>query len=294
MTAKWALAVVGLMVMASAASAADAERKIDPTFLHRNTATARETPSDITAAGCHYKPLFGEGDADANPGSGIARFAVVVVDPGANCKSVSYPEEDQIYVVLAGAGTAAYAADRVKLAKEDFLYLPATVPHALQNSSATPLRVAVMGYRTHGFSKGAVPPGPLKDNIANVHLELVGSHPTSTHYRLLLGDSSQKRDRFDIGSVVTSLFLMEIDPSGTNFPHHHPREEEIYLVLDGHGDQVAGSGMDGIAARFPAGPGDAYYYRANATVGYYSAPNVKSRILCIRSWQPGLQPGSGK
>jgi hypothetical protein len=65
-------------------------------------------------------------------------------------------------------------------------------------------------------------------------------------------------------------------------------------VLDGHGDQVAGSGADGIAGRYKAGPGDAYYYRANATVGYYSAPNVKSRILCIRSWQPGLQPGSGK
>jgi hypothetical protein len=32
--------------------------------------------------------------------------------------------------------------------------------------------------------------------------------------------------------------------------------------------------------------------RANATVGYYRAPDVKSRILCIRSWQPGLQPGS--
>ena len=54
---------------------------------------------------------------------------------------------------------------------------------------------------------------------------------------------------------------------------------------------VAGSGADGIAGRYKAGPGDAYYYRANATVGYYSAPNVKSRILCIRSWQPGLQPG---
>ena len=116
-----------------------------------------------------------------------------------------------------------------------------------------------------------LPPHPLKDNIANVPLELVGSHPTSTHYRLLIGDSSQTRDRIDIGSVVTSLFLMEIDPGGTNFPHHHPREEEIYLVLDGHGDQVAGSGVDGIAGRFPAGPGDAYYYRANATVGYYSA-----------------------
>jgi mannose-6-phosphate isomerase-like protein (cupin superfamily) len=279
-------------LLAQPAMAAEAERKIDPTFLHRTIASGREAASDISTAGCHYKPLFGQGDADANPDSGIARFAVVTVDPGASCKSVRYPGEDQIYVVLNGAGGAAYGSEQVKLAKEDFLYLPATVPHALRNTSGAAMTVAVMGYRTKGFAQGVLPPHPLKDNIANVPLELVGSHPTSTHYRLLLGDSSQTRDRIDIGSVVTSLFLMEIDPGGTNFPHHHPREEEIYLVLDGHGDQVAGSGLDGVAGRFKAGPGDAYYYRANATVGYYSAPNVKSRILCIRSWQPGLQPGS--
>jgi mannose-6-phosphate isomerase-like protein (cupin superfamily) len=285
MKKNWAFACLGLAMAIPAASAA--ERKIDPTFLHRKTTTAKEALSDITAAGCHYKPLFG-----GAPGSGVARFAVVVIDPGAHCKPVTYAGEDQIFVVLNGAGTASYGSEQVKLAKEDFLYLPATVPHALRNTSSAALTVAVMGYRTDGFPRGAPPPKPLKDNIANVPLELVGSHPTSTHYRLLLGDSSQTRDRFDIGSVVTSLFLMEIDPGGTNFPHHHPREEEIYLVLDGHGEQVAGSGADGIAGRFPAGPGDAYYYRANATVGYYSAPNVKSRILCIRSWQPGLQPGS--
>lgn len=289
-----AFAIIGLAAIVPAASAAEAERKIDPTFLHRTSATAREAASDITAAGCHYKPLFGEGDADATPGSGVARFGIVVVDPGVACKSVSYAGEDQIFVVLNGAGTASYDSQQVALGKEDFLYLPATVPHALRNNSNAALTVAIMGYRTDGFPKGALPPKPLKDNIAQVPLELVGSHPTSTHYRLLLGDSSQTRDRFDIGSVVTSLFLMEIDPGGTNFPHHHPREEEIYLVLDGHGEQVAGSGADGIAGRFAAGPGDAYYYRANATVGYYSAPNVKSRILCIRSWQPGLQPGSQK
>ena len=294
MRANWGLALLGLIAAAQPGWAADEDRKIDPTFLHRNTAKLADVASDITAPGCHYKPMFGEGVADANPDSGIARFAVVVVDAGASCKPVSYPGEDQIYVVLNGSGAASYGNEQVPLAKEDFLYLPATVSHALRNTSGAPVTVAVMGYRIKGFAPGAMPPHPLKDNIANVPLELVGSHPTSTHYRLLLGDSSQTRDRIDIGSVVTSLFLMEIDPGGTNFPHHHPREEEIYLVLDGHGDQVAGSGADGIAARFPAGPGDAYYYRANATVGYYSAPNVKSRILCIRSWQPGLQPGSGR
>ena len=40
------------------------ERQIDPTFLYRDTSTAKEKPSDITTATCHYKPLFGQGDAD--------------------------------------------------------------------------------------------------------------------------------------------------------------------------------------------------------------------------------------
>jgi mannose-6-phosphate isomerase-like protein (cupin superfamily) len=292
MKAQWEMAVIGLVMTVGAASGQEAGRKIDPTFLHRNTASLNEVASDISAPGCRFKPMFGEGDADSAASSGVASFALVVVDPKASCKSISYTDQDQIYVVLAGSGTAAYEGQQVTLAKEDFLYIPASMPHALRNDSSAPMTVAVMGYRTKGFPQGPLPTHPLKDNIANVPLELVGSHPSSTHYRLLLGDSSQTRDRIDVGSVVTSLFLMEIDPGGTNFPHHHPREEEIYLVLDGHGEQVAGSGTDGVAGRFPAGVGDAYYYRANATVGYYSAPNVNSRILCIRSWQPGLQPGS--
>ena len=288
----WRAAVFGLVMMGTAAHAAEAERKIDPTFLHRDAGAAREAAADITTASCHYKPLFGAGDADAIATSGVARFGEVVIDPKGSCKSASTADEDQIYVVLQGSGKADYGAEQVALAKEDFLYVPATVPHALRNDGAAPLTVAIMGYRTKGFAPTPLPPHARKDNIANVPLELVGSHPTSTHYRLLIGDSSQTRDRIDMGGVVTSLFLMEIDPGGTNFPHHHPREEEIYLVLDGHGQQVAGSGSDGVAGRFPARAGDAYYYRANATVGYYSAANVKSRILCIRSWQPGLQPGS--
>ena len=285
----WRMALVALL-MTGAAAHAQAERKIDPTFLRRSLSAAREAASDISTPSCHYKPLFGAGDADAAPTSGIARFGAVTIDPKGSCNAATYTDEDQIYVVLSGNGSTSYGSEQVALAKEDFLYIPATVAHALRNDGAAPLTVAIMGFSTKGFASTPLPAHALKDNIANVPLELVGSHPTSTHYRLLVGDITQKRDRIDIGSIVTSLFVMEIDPGGTNFPHHHPREEEIYLVMDGHGDQVAGSGMDGIAGRFPAKVGDAWYYRANATVGYYSAANTKSRILCIRSWQPGLQP----
>jgi mannose-6-phosphate isomerase-like protein (cupin superfamily) len=283
-------AAFALLLMTGAAQAADTERKIDPTFLHRSLVTAREAASDMSTSSCHYKPLFGAGDADAAPTSGVARFGAVTIDPKGSCNPAAYKDEDQIYVVLNGSGATSYGSEQVALAKEDFLYIPATVSHALRNDSSAPVTVAIMGFSTKGFAPTPLPAHALKDNIANVPLELVGSHPTSTHYRLLVGDITQKRDRIDIGNIVTSLFVMEIDSGGTNFPHHHPREEEIYLVMDGQGDQVAGSGMDGIAGRFPAKVGDAYYYRANSTVGYYSAANTKSRILCIRSWQPGLQP----
>jgi mannose-6-phosphate isomerase-like protein (cupin superfamily) len=104
-----------------------------------------------------------------------------------------------------------------------------------------------------------------------------------------MGDAESKRDRLAAGHVLTSLFAMEIAPGGTNFPHHHQREEEIYLVLSGHGVMVAGGGMDGVEGKHPAKTGDAYFFRLNCTVGYYSAPNVKSRILAVRSWYPGMQ-----
>jgi mannose-6-phosphate isomerase-like protein (cupin superfamily) len=264
------------------------ERRIDPTFLYRDTSTATEKPSEITTATCHYKPLFGKGDSDASAVAGVARYGEVVVDPKGACATVQYPEEDQMYVVLNGSGSAKYGEEDVPLRAEDYLYLPATIPHGLSNKSAAPMVAVIMGFKTRGFEKTQLPARPLKANIEDVPTALVNGHPESTRYRLLMGDADSKRDRIAAGRVLTSLFLMEIAPGGTNFPHHHEREEEIYLVLTGHGVMVAGGGMDGIAGRHPAKAGDAYFFRLNATVGYYSAANVKSRILCVRSWYPGM------
>ncbi len=265
------------------------DRKIDPTYLYRNTRTAPEKPSDITTATCHYKPLFGKGDPDTSVVVGVARYGEAVIDPHGSCAKVQYSQEDQVYVVLHGNGYAKYADDEVPLKTEDYLYIPSTVAHALTNTSAAPLTVVVMGFYTKGFEKAPIPSHPLKANIEDVPTTLVNGHPDSTRFRLLMGDVESRRDRTAAGRVLTSLFLMEIAPDGTNFPHHHQREEEIYLVLSGHGDIVAGGGMDGIAGRHPAKAGDAYFFRLNATVGYYSAPNVTSRLLCVRSWYPGMQ-----
>lgn len=265
-----------------------ADRTVAPTFLHRKLSAVQEKKSDLTTATCHYKPLFGEGDGNRSVVVGVARYGEATVDPNGNCTSVQYPGEDQVYVVLAGSGSAQYGSTNVPLGKEDYLYIPATVSHSLKNHSTNPLNVIVMGFRTKGFGPAPMPPKPLKANIEDVRTQPVSGHPMSTMYRLLMGDADSKRDRIAAGRVLTSLFLMEIAPGGTNFPHHHEREEEIYLVLDGHGDMVAGGGMDGIEGRHPAEAGDAYFFRLNCTVGYYSAPGVKSRVLAVRSWYPGM------
>jgi mannose-6-phosphate isomerase-like protein (cupin superfamily) len=77
--------------------------------------------------------------------------------------------------------------------------------------------------------------------------------------------------------------------SHTNIPHHHEMEEEIYYVLRGHGDMVAGGGADGNEGRYPAKEGDAYFIRLNTTVGFYSGSKAgedHDLILAVRSSFP--------
>jgi len=220
------------------------------------------------------------------------------VDAAGSCAIVSYPKEEQVYVVLGGAGMVRYAGGSVPVRKEDFLYLPPTVPHGLENPGAEPLHVMIMGFRSSSTPGSPTPSSsaektlaalPDVANIEDVPLQAVGGHPSSTRYRLLMGDISSKRDRIAAAHTLTSLFVMEIAPGGTNQPHHHEREEEIYLVLEGHGEIAAGSGLDGIEGRFPAQAGTTYFFRLNCTVGYYSAPGVRSRVLAVRSWYPGME-----
>jgi mannose-6-phosphate isomerase-like protein (cupin superfamily) len=266
------------------------ERKVAPTWLYRNTATAPEKPSDITTATCHYKPIFGAGDADASALKSVARYGEAVIDANGVCATVQYAQEDQILVVLEGSGQAQYGSEQVRLKKEDYLYFPATVSHALKNTSTSPMTVVIMGFRAKGYDASTLPTHPLKANIEDIATEFVSGHPESTHYRLLLGDDDGENDHFDVRREVTSFFLMQIDPAGTNFPHHHETAEEIYLILSGHGTIIAGGGMDGVEGRHSAKAGDAYFYRQNATVGYYSAAGVESRLLCVRSYVPGFAP----
>ena len=267
---------IAVMLLTGACAFA-AERSVDPTFLYRNV--------NSVAAVDHYKPLFGAGDRDARQLRGVARFGELEIEPGGSSTPNAYPREEQAWVVLEGSGTLHYAEKSVPIRKSDFFYVPAGIRHSVSNAGQAPLRIVVMGYKLPG---GLQPDTPdlVVANIDDVKKERVGGHPPTTLYQLLMGDTKSTRDRIAAGHVLTSLFIMNFAEGGTNFPHHHEREEEIYLVIEGRGDMVAGGGVDGVENRRPAKVGDAYFFRLNTTVGFYNTGGAPARILAVRSLFP--------
>jgi mannose-6-phosphate isomerase-like protein (cupin superfamily) len=268
----------------SAALTAAAERKVDPSFLRRHIPDVKPATTEMTTETCEYQPLFGAGDTEPGIVRGVARFGVLTVKPGGACNEVRYASDEQVYVVTAGGGTLRQGAESATMTKEDFLYVPPGTAHRFANSGTTPLRLFVMGFKVPAGAAG--PDGVSIANLGELKKQTVGGHPDSVLYQLMIGDVKSKRDRIAAGRVLTSLYVMEFAPGGTNFPHHHDNEEEIYVLLEGSGEMVAGSGMNGIEGRYPAKAGDAYFFRLNCTVGFYNAKSAGARILAVRSLYP--------
>ena len=201
---------------------------------------------------CHYKAIFGEGDADDRTLQSVGRFAEVTLDAQGNCHATLYDHEEEIYFILQGKTDLHYGDRTYAMRPNDFTYLPPGLKHSIANTSDQPAQVLVMSFKVPArISIKAPPPQPKIVNLDDVKEETVEGHPTSVLYKLLLGPRNGKRDAIDDAYVVTSFFWMNFAPGGTNFPHHHETAEEIYLVLDGEGVMVAGGGMDGIAGRYP-------------------------------------------
>jgi mannose-6-phosphate isomerase-like protein (cupin superfamily) len=250
----------------------------DPTFLRRSLHEAAAEPSPLTTAACRYHAVF----SGNPPARGVARMAKVAIEPGGRCAETAFEGEEQNWFVLSGEGAVEHGGKKTPLKTDDFLYLPPGQRFTL--SAASKLEVLVMGFKVPKGKTGA--PDLQAANAGDVKKQVVGNHPPSTLYQLLIGDTKSTRDRIAAGAVVTSLFLMEIKPGGTNTPHHHDREEEMYVLLAGEGEMVAGAGSDGVEGRFPAKAGEAYFYRLNATVGFYNTGKTTARILAVRSLYP--------
>jgi mannose-6-phosphate isomerase-like protein (cupin superfamily) len=264
----------------------------DPTFLRRTVGGIEPKADELTGGGARaasYKPIFGLGDADSRLLKGISRYAELMVGPGGTSATVSYPAEEQIYYVISGNGFLHYAGQRAAIRPNDFMYLPVGVPHGVENSGNQPVRVLVMGFRIPQGVTVAPTSALMLANAADVPLVTVAGHGPTSLFKLLMGTTRSTRDKLAAANQMVSLFIMDFAPGGTNIPHHHEMEEEIYYVLRGKGDMVAGGGVDGNEGRYPAKEGDAYFIRLNSTVGFYSGSREgepHDLILAVRSTFP--------
>jgi len=264
------------------------DRKVDPTWLRRSIPFASKAEGDLPPGTCSYKAIFGEGDSDGRILRTVTRFGELAVGANGNCRAELYERQEEIYFVLEGNAVLHYADQAYAMRTNDFTYLAPGIRHSIVNSSQQALRVLVMSFKIPPQISIVATPTPKIVNLNDVKEETVQGHPTSVLYRLLLGSRTATRDAIDQAYVVTSLFWIDFAPGSTNFPHHHETAEEIYLVMDGQGEMVAGSGLDGVEGRYPVKTGDAYYFRPNCTVGFYNQnkPGAKAHILAVRARIP--------
>jgi mannose-6-phosphate isomerase-like protein (cupin superfamily) len=230
----------------------------------------------LLAAAISYRPMV----QLPQEGTGIARYGQLTVEVGGASDVVSYASEEEIYFVLDGRGSVSHDAQTTAIRTNDFFYIPARVSQRIVNDSAAPLRVMVMGYKLPAGNPAGRFMIANADDVAPVE---VAGHGKTVLFKLLMGTTDSTRDKLPAARQMVSLFLMEFSPGGTNIPHRHANEEEIYYILRGSGDMVVGDD------RIPSKAGDAYYIRPGTTVGFYSGAKEgqpKDLILAVRSKFP--------
>lgn len=257
-----------------------------PVFLKRSLSDILAINSDLSGELTFCKPIFGEGDNCPQVLNGISRYGYLSIDSGGSTNSVKYSNEEQIIFILEGTGLLKYDSILIPVTNNDFIYIPVGVKHSFENPREDALRAIIMGFKIPENIKVKPTPGIMIANSGLVQFQILGQHGPTTQFQLLMGTTESKRDRLAATIQVNSLFIMDFATGGTNIPHRHEREEEIYFVLRGAGEMVAGSSPDGKEMRFPVKEGDAFYFAPNTLIGFYS--NTKegeehARILAVRS-----------
>ena len=280
-----------LRIVAPATLAVACSLAADPTFLRRSISEIQPRPDDLTAndGKAAYRPIFGIGDPEARQLKGIVRYGELTVGGGGSSATVNYAAEEQIYFILGGNGTLLYNDRRIPVKTNDFMYLPPGVSHGIANPSGADVRLLVMGFKIPGDVKVEQPAEPMLANADDVPKLTLPGHGPTTQFKLLMGTTESTRDKLAAASQMVSLFIMDFAPGGTNIPHHHETEEEVYFILRGSGDMVAGGGADGNEGRYAAKEGDAYFIRLNTTVGFYSGAKEgqpHDLVLAVRSSFP--------
>lgn len=109
-------------------------------------------------------------------------------------------------------------------------------------------------------------------NIDNVDKRVIGSHGEATIYQLIFGRGTENPD---LTRSIASFWIMTVMPGGTNEPHSHSDEEQIYLIKEGEGLMVVGEEKREVKA------GDAIYLPPKITHAFYNTWNEPCVIIAV-------------
>lgn len=262
----------------------------DSTTLQRSLDNAPEINMELSSETAEYKVLLGAGDRDEEVVKGIKHYGHLSVAPEGVTPVVNFGREEMVYYVLEGTGMLYYDGREVPISKNDFFYVPVDTDHRFSNPRERTLSVMVMGFEIPEDREIQPTPELMLASADEVPFEVLEDHghgPTSS-FQLLMGTKNSRRDRLAAAHQMNSLYVIDFEPGGTNNPHRHPREEEIYFVLQGQGEMVAGETPGGEEKRYSAEPGDLFFFGRNELVGFYSDEDTEehARILAVRYKYP--------
>lgn len=258
-------------------------------YLKRSISSLTEKTMELSTSSAHYLPVFGTGDDSSFMVKGLIRYGNLNIDPFGQSKTVRFADEEEVIYFLEGTGVLNCAKQEVPVGRNDFVYIPAGTKFSLSNPRERKLSVFVMSFRI--IPGDTVKPSSrmMIANADEVPFQVLGSHGPTTTFQLLMGTTESTRDKLAAACQVTSLFVMDFAAGGTNIPHRHDNEEEIYVILRGKGDIVAGETADNKEFRHPSVTGDAYFFSPKTLIGFYSGNGEceeHARILAVRFKYP--------
>lgn len=259
-------------------------------YLIRSLPSATETESVFSTKSAHYLPLFGAGDDNSSVIKGLVRYGNIKVEPEGKSKAAILSGEETVIYILDGTGILDYENKSIPVAKDDFVYIPEGMNFSLRNPRERTLSAFIMGFRSDASDTTRPSKRMMIANAAEVPFQVLGYHGPTTQFQLLMGTTESIRDRLAAAGRVTSLFVMDFAAGGTNIPHRHDNEEEIYYILRGKGDIVAGETHEGKELRHPSKEGDVFFFAPKTLIGFYSGNTEceeHARILAVRFKYPG-------
>lgn len=283
-TVKIILSLVVMMAITTSVTAQDSD------VLQRSLDELAVSDEILTSESVHYTPVFGTGDEDESVPKGLERYGHLSIEGQGSSEFLNFGRMELVYYVLEGTGLLNYSDQQIPISRNDFFYIPIDTQHSFENPRELPLNMIMMSFPV----PDAVVVNPTQnlmlasaDEVDFQILEQNNHGPTSS-FQLLMGTTNSRRDRLAAAYQMNSLYVIDFEPGGTNIPHRHPNEEEIYFVLQGHGDMVAGETSDGEEMRYAAEPGDVFFFGRNSLVGFYNQADTPehARILAVRHKYP--------